>query len=264
MEETNPRTAGRQFEELLAIMARLRAPNGCPWDLKQTFDSIKPYTIEENYEVLDAIDARDWPGLTEELGDYLLQAAFYAQMAEEAGHFRMEDCLTAINEKLVRRHPHIYGTGTAETPEEVLKKWDEIKLGEKGDKAPKALLDGVPRSVPALMEASQLSAKAAKTGFDWPDVDSVLDKVREEMAELAEARAGDGDVEGELGDLLFSLVNVARKLKVDPEQALRKTNAKFRRRFGYVESSLAGAGRKLEEASLGEMEALWQQAKGQE
>src|SRR5437870_5128029 len=170
------KTAGEKFQQLVGIMARLRAPGGCPWDREQTFDSIKPYTLEETYEVLDAIDNRDWNGLAEELGDFLLQAAFYAQMADEAGLFRMEDCLTAINEKLVRRHPHVFGTGEAKTADDVKLKWDEIKAGEKRERAEQLLLEGIPRSQPALMEALQISSKAAKAGFEWPSIDGVLDK----------------------------------------------------------------------------------------
>jgi MazG family protein len=256
-------TAGEQFQQLLEIMARLRSPDGCPWDREQTFDSIKPYTLEETYEVLDAIDRRDWPGLSEELGDFLLQAAFYAQMASEAGLFRMEDCLTAINEKLVRRHPHVFGTVDARTADQVKQNWDAIKATEKKDRSSQMLLDPIPRGQPALVESLQISSKAAKAGFEWPDITGVLDKMTEELEELAEARetASLEKIEHEIGDLLFTLVNVARFLKIDPEQALRKTNARFRNRFGHVEQSLRGQGKTLESASLDDMEALWQQAK---
>ena len=253
------RQAGEKFDRLVALMSQLRAPGGCPWDREQTFDSIKPYTVEETYEVLDAIDARDWASLREELGDYMLQAVFYAEMADNEGHFRIEDSLDAINEKLVRRHPHIFSDAHAETPAEVLKRWDEIKVAEKaarGDK-PQGLLDGVSRSAPAMVEAQQISSKAAKTGFDWETPEQVIDKLHEELAELKEAR-GSEEVEGEIGDLLFVLVNLARHMKVDAEQALRKSNRKFRRRFGYVESKL---GKPLKEGSLAEMEALWVEAK---
>src|SRR4051794_22271385 len=162
-------------------MARLRSADGCPWDREQTFDSIKPYTLEETYEVLDAIDRRDWPGLADELGDFLLQAVFYAQMAQEAGYFSIEDCLQAINQKLVRRHPHVFGEGSAKTADDVKQKWDEIKADERKHRPVQLLLEGVPRAQPALMEALQISSKAAKAGFEWPDIDGVLAKVAEEL-----------------------------------------------------------------------------------
>lgn len=261
----SPITAGQRFNRLVEIMARLRAPDGCPWDREQTFDSIKPYTLEETYEVLDAIDRRDWRGLSEELGDFLLQAVFYAQMASEEGKFRIDDALDAINEKLVRRHPHVFGEGDAKTADQVKVRWDEIKAEEKKERGekPKGLLEGIPRAMPALVEAQQISSKAAGAGFDWPDIGQVADKVREELNELEEARAqaGTAEIEGEIGDLLFTIVNLARFLKVDPEQALRRTNAKFRTRFAHVEQGIAARGKKLAESSLDEMEELWQQAK---
>ena len=246
-------------------MARLRAPARCPWDQQQTFDSIKPYTLEETYEVLDAIDQRDWPGLREELGDLMLQPVFYAQMAQEAGYFSIADSLRAINEKLVRRHPHVFGDVTAETPEDVKRNWDQIKAEEKASKgeAPAGLLEKVPRALPALVEAQQIASKAAAVGFDWETPEQVLEKLHEELAELEESRSASdpAGMEDELGDLLFVLVNLARFLKVDPEQALRRSNAKFRRRFGYIETKLAEQGTRLEDATIGEMEKLWQEAK---
>jgi MazG family protein len=258
-------SVGERFERLVEIMARLRAPGGCPWDREQTFDTIKPYTIEETYEVLDAIDRRDYAGLREELGDLILQVVFYAQMAREEGRFSIADSLDAINAKLIRRHPHVFAAGNAKTPDEVLLRWDEIKREEKREKGepPTGRLDGVQRALPALMEAHEISKKAAKAGFEWPDFEQVLEKLHEELGELAHARALESqeEIEGEVGDLLFTLVNVARWLKVDPEQALRKTNAKFRRRFAHVERSLAASGRSLEQSTLEEMESLWQQAK---
>ena len=258
-------TLGARFERLVAIMARLRAPGGCPWDREQNYDSIKPYTLEETYEVLEAIDQRDYKGLCEELGDFMLQAVFYAQMAQEEGRFSIADSLDAINEKLVRRHPHIFSDGDAKTSDQVLKRWEEIKTVEKSERGemPKGRLDGIPRALPALMEGLKISQKAAKTGFEWPDFEQVLEKFHEETAELAEARArgSQDEIEGELGDLLFTIVNMARWLNVDPEQALRRTNSKFRARFAYVERSLAARGRTLEQSTLEEMEALWQQAK---
>lgn len=250
-------------------MMRLRASDGCPWDRKQTFDTIKPYLLEETYEVMDAIDRRDWPELAEELGDLLLQPVFLAQMAAEEHHFSIEDCLAAINRKLVRRHPHIFGDATAETAEDVKVKWDEIKRQERAEKTPGAheisTLDGVLSTAPALMEALQLSKKAAGVGFEWPDANGVLQKLQEEASELVEAQQSlDYEhVEHEIGDLFFTLVNLARFLNVDPEQALRKTNRRFRQRFALVERALASAGSKPEEASVSQMETLWQEAKRQ-
>ncbi|MGD0578206.1 MAG: nucleoside triphosphate pyrophosphohydrolase [Bryobacteraceae bacterium] len=258
-------SVGESFERLVEIMARLRAPGGCPWDREQTFDTIKPYTIEETYEVLDAIDKRDFAGLREELGDFLLQAVFYAQMAQEEDRFSIADSLEAINAKLVRRHPHVFAEGDAKTPDQVLARWNEIKGEEKLEKGeqPQGRLDGVQRALPALMEAHEISKKAAKAGFEWPDFEQVLEKLHEELGELAHARARGSreEIEDEVGDLLFTLVNVARWLKVDPEQALRKTNAKFRGRFAHLERTLAARGRSLEQSTLEEMESLWQQAK---
>jgi nucleoside triphosphate diphosphatase len=256
---------GDKFQKLVEIMARLRGPGGCPWDREQTFDTIKPYTLEETYEVLDAIDRRDWPELAEELGDFLLQAVFYAQMAAEQNLFRIQDALDAINQKLVRRHPHVFGEGTAETAGDVKRIWGEIKAEEKKDKGKddQTLLGSVPRALPALVEAQQIASRAAGVGFDWENPEQVIEKLHEELAEFDQARrkAAQPELEDELGDLLFVLVNLARFVKVDPEQALRRTNAKFRRRFAYIESKLAQQGRKLEESNIQEMEALWQEAK---
>ncbi len=264
----HPRTTGERFERLVAIMARLRAPGGCPWDREQNFDTIKPYLLEETYEVLDAIDQRDWPGLAEELGDLMLQAVFFAEMASEEGKFGIDDSLDAISEKLIRRHPHVFSDGSAKTSDDVKRRWDEIKADEKKAKEKtdqgkprQGRLDSVPRQLPALVEAQQISSKAAAVGFDWENPGQVLDKLDEELRELAEARESGtpAELEGEIGDLLFVLVNLARKLRVDPEQALRKTNSKFRKRFAYVEehASLPGA-------TLAQMEALWQAAKASE
>lgn len=247
-------------------MARLRAPGGCPWDREQNFDTIKPYLLEEAYEVMDAIDARDFEGLAEELGDLLLQPVFFAQMAAEEGRFDIADSLHAINTKLIRRHPHVFAEGDAKTADDVKRRWDEIKAEENQEKAnprPKGLLAGVPRSLPALVEAAQISSRAAGAGFDWPAIDQVFDKLREELAELDEARSGSDPkhIESEIGDILFVVVNLARFLKVDPEQALRSTNSKFRTRFAHVEAGLAAAGKSVQDATLDEMEALWQAAK---
>ncbi len=265
MEDQQPDTTGRRFERLVEIMARLRAPGGCPWDREQTFDTIKPYTIEETYEVLDAIDNRDWRGLSEELGDLMLQVVFYAQMATDEGRFGIDDSLDAICRKLIRRHPHVFGDAEAKTAGDVKVRWDEIKNEEKKERGetPKTLLASVPRSLPALVEAQQIASKAAAAGFDWENVDQVLEKLDEEVAELRQARetTDAAAIEDEVGDMLFVIVNIARFLHVDPEQALRKTNAKFRRRFGHVEEQLTARGRRLTDSNIAEMEELWQEAK---
>jgi MazG family protein len=258
-------SAGEKLQRLIDLMVRLRAPDGCPWDREQSFDTIKKYTVEETYEVLDAIDRRHWSDLREELGDFILQAVFYAQMASEEGLFSFGDCLDAINEKLVRRHPHIFGDEIARTGDQVLKRWEEIKAEEKRGKAekPKGLLEGIPRSQPSLIEAQQISSKAARAGFDWENSEQVIAKLEEEIAEFREARdSGSTDeMEGELGDILFTIVNLARFAKVDPEQALRRTNAKFRKRFAHVEKRLAEDGGEVSGASIAKLEALWQEAK---
>ena len=259
-----PDSAGEKFQQLVSIMARLRAPGGCPWDRDQTFDSIKPFTLEETYEVLDAIDRRDFPNLAEELGDFLLQAVFYAQMAAEDKLFTIDDSLDAINQKLVRRHPHVFGDQSAENAGEVLKLWGEVKAAEKKQKGDPdtSLLGGVPRALPALVEAQQIASRAAGVGFDWENASQVIDKLHEELAEFQLAESRD-HLEDELGDMLFVIVNLARFVKVDPEQALRRTNAKFRKRFGYLEAQLAARGKQLKDATIEEMEALWQEAKRQ-
>jgi MazG family protein len=267
-------SAAAGFARLVEIMAQLRAPGGCPWDREQNFDTIKPYLLEETYEVMDSIDQRDWDGLAEELGDLLLQSVFFAQMASEEGRFDIADSLHAINSKLVRRHPHVFGSGDAKTSEDVLRRWDEIKAEENLAKAqlasakpkPKGLLAGVPRSLPALVEARQISSRAAGAGFDWENLQQVVAKLHEELGELEHAQTQSPEaaplaIEDELGDLLFVVVNMARFLKVDPEQALRKSNAKFRRRFEHVERSLEARGKTPRESNIEEMEALWQEAK---
>jgi MazG family protein len=246
---------GAAFSRLVEIMAQLRAPGGCPWDREQNFDTIKPYLLEETYEVMDAIDQRDWSGLAEELGDLLLQSVFFAQMASEEGRFDIADSLEAINSKLIRRHPHVFGDGSANTADDVKRKWDEIKKTEKP--RPQGLLAGVPRTLPALVEAQQIASRAATAGFDWENIGQVFDKLNEELTELKSAASQD-EKEDELGDMLFVIVNIARFLKVDPEQALRRTNAKFRHRFSHVEQ---GLGKPFHDATIEEMEALWQAAK---
>jgi MazG family protein len=261
--------AGEKFQELVRVMARLRGPGGCPWDQKQTFDSIKSYLLEETYEVMDAIDSRDWQGLEEELGDLLLQPVFFAEMAAGEGRFTIADSLDRINQKLIRRHPHIFADGQADTPEAVLQRWNEIKAEEKAERglAPaQSVLDAVPRNLPALVEADKMGKKAAGEGFDWPNINGALDKLKEEADELAEARiAGNqAEIEHELGDLLFTVVNIARYLKVDPEQALRKANRRFRSRFSGVEQAAKETGLPMKEIPLETLEEYWQAAKQRE
>jgi MazG family protein len=297
-------TTGERFERAVAIMARLRGPGGCPWDREQTFDTIKPYTLEEAYEVIEAIDARDWPELTGELGDLLLQVLFYSQMASEEQRFSIDDVLDRLSNKLVDRHPHVFGDVKADTPGEVLRNWQALKAEEKkkrqqdsGDDAdaakaghPDSVLHGISSAMPSLMAAYKISSRAAQVGFDWPNIEALFDKLKEEMGELrqnleeypepgpqpvgASSTASARGVkvpedlrerlEDEVGDLLFVLVNVARYLALDPESALRKTNRKFRRRFEYLEDKLRQQGRKPADASLDEMESLWQESKRQE
>jgi nucleoside triphosphate diphosphatase len=265
-DKTDDDTSLGDISELLAIMRRLRDPiRGCPWDLEQNFATIAPYTIEEAYEVASAIEAEDYAALQDELGDLLLQVVFHAQMANEQGLFAFAGVVRAICDKMIRRHPHVFARGPAKTPEAVTLAWDEIKRRERAGKAakPESLLDDVPRALPALMRAVKLQNRAAQVGFDWPSAVTVTDKIAEETRELAEAAAsGDFDhVAEEFGDLLFAMANLARHLKLDPEDALRAANAKFVRRFKAIEAGLAAKGRSLEDASLEEMEALWQEAK---
>lgn len=260
----------RAIDRLLAIMARLRDPNGgCPWDLEQDFASIAPYTIEEAYEVADAIERGDLDDLKDELGDLLLQVVFHSRMAEEAGHFAFDDVAEAISGKMVRRHPHVFGDEGERSAGEVKTRWEEIKAEEKAAKgaAPASILDDVPLALPALTRAVKLQNRAARVGFDWPDTSLVVDKLNEEMLELSAeiAKGGEPDrLEDEMGDLLFVYANLARHLKVDPEAALRRANAKFRRRFGRIEEKLAAMGKRPEDSSLEEMDALWNEAKREE
>ena len=245
------------LNEAIDIMARLRGPGGCAWDRAQTFDTIKRHTLEETYEVFDAIERRAWPDLQEELGDLLLQVLFYAQMAEDAGYFAIEDVAAGLAAKLVRRHPHVFGDAVATTPEAVNATWEAVKRSEK-KMVVGAFLDAVPRHVPAMLEAEKLGAKAAKVGFDWPDARGLLAKVAEECAEIEAELEGreQARLTDEVGDLLFTVVNLARHLRVEPEFALRAANAKFRSRFGAMEN-LAG----VEERSAEEWERLWSLAK---
>lgn len=254
--------------EAIAIMARLRAPDGCPWDREQTFDSIKRHTLEETYEVFDAIERRAWPDLKDELGDLLLQVLFYAQMASEAGHFGIRDVAENLNAKLIRRHPHIFAGAEAADANAVLRNWEQIKQTEKkaSQSAQTSMLNDIPRSMPALMEAGKLGSRAAKVGFDWPSTDGLFDKLHEEIGELkaeldpSSATRSMAAIEAELGDILFTAVNLARHLKVDPESALRATNAKFRQRFAAMESS-AGNSAALAASTPDQLEILWNQAK---
>jgi MazG family protein len=292
-------TTGERFERAVAIMARLRAPGGCPWDREQTFDSIKPYTLEETYEVLEAIDQRDWDELSGELGDLLLQILFYSEMSKEQGTFSIDEVLDKLSRKLIDRHPHVFGDVQAETASEVVRNWEAIKAAEKkkrleagGGKKPKeaepsdSVLGGVSSAMPALLEAHKLSSRAAHVGFDWPNIEGLFDKLREETEELrselrnfpapgprpqARGVAGAGRaqapeelrarLEEEVGDLFFVLVNIARYLAVDPESALKKTNRKFKRRFQWMEQRLKESSRNPEQATTEELESLWQQAK---
>jgi MazG family protein len=297
-------TTGERFERAVQIMARLRAPDGCPWDREQTFDSIKPYTLEETYEVLEAIENRDWPELTGELGDLLLQVLFYSEIAQEEGHFSLDDVLDRLSNKLVDRHPHVFGDVKADTSAAVLRNWEALKAqekekkkrlaaagGEKPDEADgtSSVLAGVSSRIPALLEAHKLSSRAAHVGFDWPEIEGLFEKLAEETAELREALkaaptigigpsgkgiAGSGKpqvspelrerLEDEVGDLFFVLVNIARYLSLDPESALRKTNRKFKRRFQWMEERLRATDRGPQQASMDELEELWQQSKQQE
>lgn len=284
-------------------MERLRAPGGCPWDREQTFDSIKPYTLEETYEVLEAIDNRDWPELAGELGDLLLQVLFYAEMAKEQSSFSIDDVLDRLSTKLVNRHPHVFGDVKAETSADVKRNWEALKVEERKkrqgddlvgdvphDRVEKnSILAGVSSAMPSLLEAYKLSSRAAQAGFDWPDVEGLFDKLHEETAELREqlkdfpapgprpqgrgvASSGrtvvpedlQARLEGEVGDLFFVLVNIARYLSVDPESALRKTNRKFKRRFQWMEARLHESGRSADQAPMEELESLWQRAKAAE
>ena len=263
---TTPYKSTGDIAELLAIMRRLRAPDGgCPWDLEQNFSTIAPYTIEEAYEVASAIEAKDYPGLKDELGDLLFQVVFHAQMAAEARHFAFPDVVAAICDKMIRRHPHVFGDGAAKTSGAVRESWEYIKRREREGKPqkPQGLLDDVPAALPALSRAVKLQNRAATVGFDWPNAARVADKIAEECRELAEA-ADSGKAENvaeEFGDLLFAMANLARHLDIDPENSLRAANTKFMRRFRSIEEGLAAMGRKPEDASLDEMEALWQRAK---
>lgn len=268
--------ASKDIRRLLEIMAALRDPHtGCPWDVKQTFDTIRPYTIEEAYEVADAIERNDLDDLCDELGDLLLQVVFHARMAEEAGEFDFGDVVHAITRKMIRRHPHVFAVSEADTPEGVKLQWEEIKAAEKAERAERrrarglpektrpGLLDTVAHAQPALSEALKLQQKAARVGFDWSEPAPVLQKIEEELAELktALAREDKDRVRDEFGDLVFALVNLGRHVDAEPEMALRGTNVKFRKRFSYIETELARRGSSPADATLDEMEELWNEAK---
>lgn len=254
----------RPLARLLAIMARLRDPQGgCPWDVEQTFASIAPYTIEEAYEVADAIERADMDDLRGELGDLLFQVVFHARMAEEQGLFTFDDVATAIADKLERRHPHVFGEAGPRTAAEQKAAWEAVKAQERKSRARHGLLDDIPSGLPALTRAVKLTARAARVGFDWPQVEQVFDKLDEEVRELrAEVEGADHErLREELGDLLFVIANLARKLNVEPEDALRAANAKFQRRFAHIETQLGHDGRTPDQSDLAEMDALWNAAK---
>ncbi len=268
--------ASKDISRLIEIMEALRQPDtGCPWDIVQTFETIKPYTIEEAYEVADAIERKDMDDLCEELGDLLLQVVFHSRIAEEEGKFSFGDVVQAVTAKMIRRHPHVFAASDADTPETVKVQWDEIKAQEKRDREMRRAASGISedfkagflgsvhRTQPALTEALKLQEQAARVGFDWSEPEPILDKIEEEIRELREAMAGGNPakVKDELGDLIFALVNIGRHVKADPENALRGTNTKFRRRFRHIETSLAQSDETLEGATLERMEELWQAAK---
>lgn len=262
----------KAFDELIAVMARLRAPGGCPWDAEQTYVSLAPYLLEEAYESFDAIHEADETGdtahLTEELGDLLLQVVFHSTIAAEKGDFTIDEVAAGITKKLILRHPHVFGDEKLENAKDVLDNWDMLKANErkangKAEKSKESILDDVPVHFPALLEGLKLSKKAAKSGFDWENVDQVFEKVSEEIAELKSAIAKDNleNINEEIGDLLFTIVNLARKFDVEPESALKQTNRKFRRRFAFIEKELTAAGKTLEQIGLPEMDELWNKAK---
>ena len=262
-----------KFDELVAVMKRLRAPGGCPWDAEQTYGSLSQYLLEEAYETFDAIQHAEATGdiehLKEELGDLLLQVVFHSTIGAERGEFDIEQVAAGVSEKLILRHPHVFGDENFEKAQDVLDNWDTLKAnerkasGKKDKTADGSILDDVPIHFPALLEALKLTKKAAKVGFDWENTEQVIEKIREEIGELeAELNAGDiDDIEGEVGDLLFAVVNLARRLDIEPETALKRTNRKFRKRFEFIERSLADKGRTLTDSNLAEMDSLWNDAK---
>lgn len=250
--------------KLVELMARLRNPGGCPWDQKQTRDSLKPFLLEECYEVADALDEDSPAKIREELGDLLFQIIFHARIAEEKGEFTIWDVISFNVEKMTRRHPHVFGGARLETDREVLANWEEIKKREKGYENRKSILEGVPKDLPSLLRAHRLQERAARVGFDWKHIQELLPKLDEELSEFRESLKNEdaGGIEEELGDLFFMLVNISRFLGVNPEEALRKTIGKFIHRFRYIEEHAAEAGKSLNDMTLEEMEALWQESKG--
>jgi MazG family protein len=260
--------AGDAFQRLVDIMQRLRGPGGCPWDREQTIQSLRGFVLEETYEVLDAIDRSDHDALRQEIGDLLFEGVFLAQIEADERHFTVADSLHAIAGKLIRRHPHVFGTaGGVDTPGKVVEQWEQIKAREQEDAGkPRALLAGVPKAMPSLLRAHEIGTRVAAVGFDWARSEDVLDKIEEEVRELREAVAHEGAVraEEEMGDLLFALANLARKLGVEPESALRKANEKFSARFGALESRFEAQGRTVHDATLEEMEAEWAEVKRRE
>ena len=254
--------AKRSFDELVALMTRLRGPDGCPWDRKQTLESLKPFIVEEAYEVVDAIDRGERAALAEELGDFLLQAVFVAEITREEGAFDIDDVVTTIHDKLVRRHPHVFGDVEARDAEQVLVNWEKLKNEERKAEN-KSVLAGVPQSLPALLKGSRLTEKAARVGFDWRHAEDVFAKIDEEVGELREAVEENDPqkIHDEIGDLLFSIANIARKLNVNAEEALQSTNRKFMRRFESMERTVRADGRNLDQLTLEQMDALWDEAK---
>ena len=263
--------AAREFTRLVEIMARLRAPDGCPWDREQTIDSLKPFVLEETYEVLEAIDRHDHAALCEELGDFVFEAIFLAQLEAEAGEFAIADSLQSIADKLVRRHPHVFkrdeGEAALDSAGQVRTRWEEIKAEERGQsEKPKTLLSGIAPALPALLRAYHIGVRAASVGFDWTTPGDIVDKIQEEVDELREVVEAAGGVdqtraEEEMGDLLFSIANLSRKLGIEPETALRKANDKFTRRFGTLEKNVADSGRTMKDMTLDELESAWQRVK---
>ena len=270
MSEQSRRAGGEKFDELIDLIARLRAPGGCPWDREQTHESLKPMMLEEAYEVVEAIDEGNDDELVGELGDLLLQVVFHSDIATEQNRFNIADVIERVSSKMIRRHPHVFGEETAETSGEVLRNWEAIKAAEltakgKSVEGEGSMLDSVSTKLPAVMEAFQMTTKVSRVDFDWPDVASVLEKLDEEVGELKEAVASDApdhqEIAGEVGDLLFVAVNVARLLGVDPESALKASNRKFRRRFRHIENRLREQGRKPSDSDHIEMDTLWDEAK---
>lgn len=255
----------KSFSDLVDLMKTLRAPGGCPWDRQQTYQDLKPYVIEEAYEVVEAIDRDDRDSLKEEIGDLLMEAVFLAEIARQEGAFGIEDSITAVHDKLVRRHPHVFADVKADSAEAVVTNWERLKSAER-KKEDKSVLSGVPRALPALLKATRLTEKAARVGFDWRSTEDIFEKLSEETEELKEAirNADQKEIEHELGDLLFTIANVARRLKVNAEEALQSSNRKFARRFEAVERELRSQDRSFDDATLEEMDAIWEKAKGGE